>query len=257
MSIKSCVLTILLFTIPIVPAHAQTPRAKAADVRGRAEQRAGKRQEDRWSPIKGGDLLSADSTVRTAADSAVLLVLPDEHVVRIGENTVLDLKELGENNSFSFALLAGRIWSFVDKAKKPAKYEVETPSTILGVSGTLFSVAHDEGSDDTEVSVDEGQVRLRQGQTSKNVDAGSQLRVPRDRLEQTTPVMHTPATAAMWKAIRSEKWAAPGGGSPKLNQQAEEHARAVDQERKNERRPEPQRTPRPAPPHGRGRGRGR
>jgi hypothetical protein len=261
MSMRSCALAILLVAIVIVPARPQTPsdRAKAADVHGRVERKTASNPDDRWSPIKVGDLLGADAVVRTAADSAVLLVLQDAHVVRIGENAMLELKELGQNNSFSFTLLRGRIWSFVDKAKKPAKYEVETPSTILGVSGTLFSVAHDEANGETNVSVDDGEVRLRQGQTSKNLAAGLQMGVSRNGLDQAGPQKHTPATLAMWKTIRSrETWAKPNGAL-RLNQQVEERARAIQQERQKEKQQQAPRTPKkPAPPpRGRAGGGGR
>jgi hypothetical protein len=259
MRIRSCALAVVLLAVVIVPAHAQTPsdRAKAADVHGRVERRATSNPDDRWSPIRVGDLLGPDSAVRTAPDSAVLLLLSDAHVVRIGENTILELKELGQNGSFSFALLKGRMWSLVDKAKKPAKYEVETPSTILGVSGTLFSVGHDEGNDETNVSVDEGEVRLHQGPTSKSVAAGLQMGVLRDGLDESSPQKHTPATLAMWKSIRSrETWAKPQGAL-RLNNEVEERARAVQQERQKERHQQAPRAPRAGPARGRAGGRGR
>jgi hypothetical protein len=93
----------------------------------------------------------------------VLLVFSDKHAFRIGQRAEVQLKELGQSSSYSFELLGGQIWSFVNKARKPAKYEVETPSTVLGVSGTLFSVDHNSQTNESEISVADGEVSARQG----------------------------------------------------------------------------------------------
>jgi hypothetical protein len=213
--------------------QALVDRAKAADVVGTAERRIG-RNPDRWARLGVGDVVLSDSAVRTGADSAVLLSLPDQHVIRVGENTTLEIKELGKNRSYSFALLKGRIWSFVDKASKPTKYEVETASVILGVSGTVFSVARDEQDDELDASVEEGQVQLRRGRLQKTIDRGFQLRVQNNRLGVAVVRKQTKATLAMWKAVGSaESWSKPNG-TRRLNREVEERARAIRQERQKE-----------------------
>jgi hypothetical protein len=219
-----------------VPARMQTPAdsAKVADVNGKAQRRTS-RNPDQWVALKIGDLVAVDSAVQTDANSAVLLSLPGQHVIRIGESTTLELEQLGKNSAYSFSLLKGRIWSFVDKASKPAKYEVETASVILGVSGTLFSVSRDEESDEFESSVQEGKVRLRRGQVSKTLEPGFQLRVVNRRLGAAVPRKHTIATLAMWKSVGgAESWH-KRGGALKLDRQVDERARAIVQERQRER----------------------
>jgi hypothetical protein len=213
---------------------APTDRATAADVMGKAERRIGK-NPDRWAPIKTGDLVAADSAVQTAEDSALLLSLPDGHVVRIGESTTLEIKAIGQNKSFSFGLVKGRIWSFVDKAKKPTKYEIETPSVILGVSGTVFSAARDEVENEMDVSVENGEVRLRRGWIEKVVGPGQQTRVLNGRLGFAFVRKQTKATQEMWKTVGSaESWMRPHGAL-RLNKQVEAGARALRQERQKER----------------------
>lgn len=129
-------LTTLLLTFALsgVCAQAQTNQARVADAYGSVEKRLSP-TDTRWQPVSIGDLLTPSSTVRTGANSAALLILPDKHAFRIGERGEVQLKELGQNRSYSFEVLKGQIWSFVDKARKPAKYGIETPSTVLGVSG--------------------------------------------------------------------------------------------------------------------------
>jgi hypothetical protein len=239
-------LVLLMVVAATVSAHVQTPResATAADVTGKAQRRVA-RNPDRWVPLVKGDLVAPESAVQTETDSAVLLSLPGQHVIRIGENTTLEIKELGKNSAYSFALLKGRIWSYVDKATKPAKYEVETASVILGVSGTLFSVARDDQTDELDASVQEGQVRLRRGAVQKTLEHGFQLRVMNRRLSVAVARKHTLATQAMWKTVGAAEAWHKRGGALRLNRQVDERARAVVQERKRERAPA-----------GRGRGRG-
>jgi FecR-like protein len=230
--VASAVLMALMFQIGM---RAQAPAggATAADVVGRAERRIA-RNPDRWTPLKVGDVVAVDSAVQTAADSAVLLSLPGQHVMRVGENTTLELKELGENHSYFFSLLKGRIWSFVDKANKPTKYEIEAASVILGVSGTLFSVSRDETDNEVEASVDDGQVRLRRGRLEKTLGRGFQLRVLNSRLAAAAPRKQTKATLAMWKSVgTAESWSKPHG-TLRLHKEVEARAREVREERRRE-----------------------
>jgi hypothetical protein len=241
-------LIVLLIAILPAQARAQSPAsyATAADVIGKAQRRISTKPE-KWAPLNKGDRVAADSAVQTGAGAAVLLSLPGQHVIRVGENTTLEIKAAGQNNTYSFALLKGRIWSYVNKASKPAKYEVETASVILGVSGTLFTVAHDDQSDELDASVEDGQVRLRKGTVQKTLDRGFQLRVLNGHLAKAASHAHTVATREMWKTVGSaEAWSRPGGAL-RLNRQVDERARAVRQERARERA---------GAARGRGRGRG-
>ena len=74
---------------------------------------------------------------------------------------------MGQNNSATISsFIEGEIWSFVNKARKPTKYEVETTSTVLGVSGTLFNISHNRSTPTSlDMSVADGVVSLRQGST--------------------------------------------------------------------------------------------
>jgi hypothetical protein len=234
-ALRLALIGVLMAIVPS-PALPQSPAptATAADVIGKAQRRVSKTPE-KWAPLNKGDHVAADSAVQTGANAAVLLSLPGQHVIRVGENTTLEIKTAGQNNAFSFSLVRGLIWSYVNKAGKPAKYEVETASVILGVSGTLFTVAHDAETNETDASVADGQVNLRKGQIQKPLDHGFQLRVLNGALARATPQAQTPATRQMWKTVgTAEAWNRPGGALH-LNRQVDEGARAVVQERKRER----------------------
>ena len=222
---------LLVSALALVGAGAQTSaglKAKVTDAFGTAQKRSGSATAA-WQDISVGDLLPTQTTVKTGDDSAVLLQLPDEHVLRVGANTTIELRELGANKSFSFRVVSGRIWSLVEKASKPAKYEVETPSAVAGVEGTLFSVFHEEDTQQTAVSTDEGQVNVRQGSQSVKVGAGYSTRLRRNQRVPPQVFEHPPAMKQMWQMMHQrETWIRPRKGTPmRLNRVVEQRMKAM------------------------------
>jgi hypothetical protein len=216
-----------------IRAQAQTDRARVADAHGTVQSRSNP-ADTRLRPVSIGDLLLPDSIVRTGPNSAALLILPDKHTFRIGERSEVHLKELGQNKSYSFEVLRGQIWSFVDKAAKPAKYEVETPSTVLGVSGTLFSVEHRVQTGQSEVTVADGQVSVHQDNMVHQVGKGYLLRIRRGQTTPATPEKHDAGTKKMWDHLqKQESWTAKNN-NPKISPDSEDQLRAIQTERQQE-----------------------
>jgi hypothetical protein len=205
-----------------VAAIAQQPstdRAKVADAYGQTQKRVS-RTPERWAPIVVGDLLAPDSAVRTGEHSAVLVQMINGHSIRVGPSSTVELKEVGANSSYSFQLIAGELWSFVNKARRPTRYEVDTPTAVLGVRGTIFHVDYDGTANDSLVSVNEGTVSLTQGAVTQSVEKGYQIRIRRNQLARARVVKHTVATQQMWKVVLRENWAREGGRA-KLDNTAE------------------------------------
>jgi hypothetical protein len=182
-----------------------------------------------WQEISVGDLLLPQTSVKTGDNSAVLLLLPGGHLLRVGSNTTVQLRELGQNKSFSFSVLSGRVWSVVRAANKPTKYEVETPSAVAGVEGTLFSVFYEQDIEQTAVSTSQGTVNLRQGKQEVKVTEGTTAEIQRN---QKTPLAAVPSPAKyrqMWQTMRKETWIHPasaGNKSPRLDRGVEEQVNA-------------------------------
>ena len=192
-------------------AHAQRVLPKVTDAFGIAQKQTGDAKAP-WRDISVGDLLPAQSSVKTGKNSAVLITLQGGHVLRIGSETTVQLREVGKDRSFSFEVLSGKIWSLVRSANKPAKYEVETPSVVAGVEGTLFAVIHDQASEESTVSTNQGTVNLRQGDKTVKVAEGLSSSVTRN---QKTPLAAAPTPQnlqGMWQTIRKENWTRPGAG---------------------------------------------
>ena len=217
------VMTLIGLLIPGIGgiAHGQTltEKAKVVDAFGTAKRRAG--DSAPWQNINVGDLLGTQTTVQTGGSSAVLLQLPDRHIFRIGADSTVQLKQLGKDKQFSFSVLSGHVWSFVRRAEKPAKYEIETPSAVIGVSGTVFSVSHDPDSADTEVSTDKGEVKVSAGGTTQTVTTGNTLRARRG-MALSRAVVQTPAQRRVWQALYVRETWLGGGESGRLNRRVEQ-----------------------------------
>jgi len=213
--------------------HAQ---ARVSDAVGTVEKKVSSSAQ--WQTVSVGDVLSPDTSLRTGTNSAILLAFPDRHVVRIGEYSELRLRELGQNSSYSFQLLNGQIWSFVNKAKKPAKYDVETPSTVLGVSGTLFHVNHDTQTNESNISVADGVVSVGRGSAVQRVQKGFQTRVRQGQTGRASVTKLDTKAREMWDHLRkSENWT-KGNAAPQINRQTESRLRTLQEERSQRQPPQ-------------------
>jgi hypothetical protein len=238
-------LGIIITAITMLAQQAPLDRAKVLDTYGRAQKRVSQTPE-RWMPIAAGDLLPPDSAVRTFLRSAILLQTADRHTIRVGASTTLELKDVGKNNAYAFQLISGEIWSFVNKAKKPAKFEVDTPTAVLGVRGTVFHMRFNQNTMESAVSVNEGTVSLSQNGAKQDVESGYEMNVRPGQLAQARAAKQSMGTQRMWKAVLKENWVS-ANTTPKLDREADtelvaarqqerEEARAAAQEEKAARR---------------------
>ena len=105
--------------------------------------------ETAWIPAKEGMILNEGDMIRTESDSWALLSLNGESQtanVEVEENSKLLLSELvmEEEKGTQRTLLDLAIGQILIKAEKldtpDSKFEVKTPTSIVGVRGTRFSV---------------------------------------------------------------------------------------------------------------------
>ncbi len=174
----------------------------------------------RWLTVNIGDTLSPQTTLQTGDNAAALLQLNGDHMMRIGAGTRIVLKQLGDQKAFTFNLISGRVWSFVKRASSPAKYEIETPSAVVGVSGTVFSVFHDPGSTQTDVTTSHGSVGVRQGDGAPvAVTDGNALAATAAGLGPV--IRQSPQVRKMWNVLtRTEGWV-HGAAASKINRAVE------------------------------------
>lgn len=187
------------------------PLARVVDAFGKIEKKLP--GSSRYQALSVGDRLPEQTTLRTSESAAVLLELPDKHVVRIGAKTTVLLSQLGQDKEFALKVLAGQVWTLVKKANHPAKFTVETSSGVAGVTGTFFGVAVDEETHETIVSTGEGSVRVQslddQGQPAGDavpVTQGMMARLARRRA--ATAKRQNQEHRQMWQLLyREGAWA--------------------------------------------------
>ena len=103
-----------------------------------------------WIPAKVGMVLNQGDIIRTKKDSWALLNLDgaaETANLELKENSQLKLAELVENKkeATQTTLLDLALGEVLIKAKKlhseKSRFEVKTPTSIVGVRGTTFSVS--------------------------------------------------------------------------------------------------------------------
>lgn len=117
------------------------------DVRGKVEIKPLKQG---WAAAKVGDVLNEGYTIRTiGSDSLAIIRLEGEEPadIEVKKNSQLKLAELTEDKqkatqSTMLDLALGDIMIKAEKLQSnKSKFEVKTPTSIVGVRGTTFSVS--------------------------------------------------------------------------------------------------------------------
>ncbi len=146
-----CLVLIICVTCTVFSGHLYSQEekrtAKVLSIMGAAEVRpAG---EKKWIPAEVGMVLNEGDVVKTGADAWILLNLNgtgETATVELSQRSQLLLSELrvDEERKMQKTLLDLGIGEILIKAKKlhspVSKFEVKTPTSVVGVRGTKFSV---------------------------------------------------------------------------------------------------------------------
>jgi len=136
-------------------------------------------------PLGANTFLSAGDEIRLGAGSVAELVIDNQSILRLRENSRLRLLDIqgpsadkGRKAGTRVALDQGALWVKVRKWAGPlVGFQVRLPSTIAGVHGTIFETT--VGADSTQtVAVREGEVsvtELRDGGQEIRLRAGQKV----------------------------------------------------------------------------------
>jgi tetratricopeptide (TPR) repeat protein len=124
-----------------------------------------------WQPVGMDDEFCTGDSIRTSADSRADILLGDQSVLRVREQTTLVVQgATEESGSYVLDLLQGAAHFFSRQGARNLR--VQTPYTVAGVRGTEFGVEVAEGSATVRVfegsvlaSNEAGSVILADGQT--------------------------------------------------------------------------------------------
>lgn len=106
---------------------------------GNAEIKSGGKTSD----AKTGQGVKIKDTIKVSSGSKVSIVLKDSSVIRLDENTEVEVGNLeygGQKiKDASFKLITGRLWSRVAPLESDGNFDVETPTLVASVRGTSFN----------------------------------------------------------------------------------------------------------------------
>lgn len=141
----ACII-VLVLGVAAVSCTAETRSAQVTSISGTAEMRqAG---QDAWSPASVGAVLNEGDTLKTSAKSWALLNIDDGKIATVevkegSEMVIAELKSDSQTNT-SQTLLDLAMGEVLIKAQKVhgenSRFEVKTPTSIVGVRGTTFNV---------------------------------------------------------------------------------------------------------------------
>ena len=119
---------------------------------------------DSWQTGEDGMTLSVGDRIKTAADSHAILTFFEGSTTKLDAGTEVEIKRLeiaeGQPTVIVMKLWLGRTWSRVVKMADPdSQYEIETPSAVAIVRGTLFFTEVSE-TGATQVATTEGLVSV-------------------------------------------------------------------------------------------------
>jgi len=158
-------------------------------------------RQGRLAEAEIGQPLFAGDSVRTGKDSRAEISFGDGTSVRISDNSRLLVQQADTVRSLK--LLWGKLWAKVAKlSSAQARFQVETPTAVAGVRGTVFRVEIDADTT-TRVAVEEGEVEVFQPRLGRRMVRLGALReafVRRDR-DLSDPRDFDPARESRW-----ERW---------------------------------------------------
>ncbi len=118
-----------------------------------------------WSSAAPNQILYALDEIRALAKSRAELILDNQSVLRLSENTHLALKQLdvepaSKKETTSVGLSLGKLWTKASKVfNRSSRLEVRTPTAIAGVQGTVYAV-NVENERATNIQVYDGAVAV-------------------------------------------------------------------------------------------------
>lgn len=137
-----------------------TPIAKVTYVTGDVKVQQPGRES--WKKAVNEQALRSGDKVKTLDESRGEVAFADGSIIRIDANSNLDIVELGRSKAGQTAqakVWSGKVWASVNKASKKTKFELESPTAVAAVRGTVFRMTVAEDMT-TKVAVYAGEVKV-------------------------------------------------------------------------------------------------
>jgi hypothetical protein len=127
---------------------------------------SGKTQNGPWKHLITGATIKTGDFIKTDESGIAEFIMPDQSVVRLAQNTRLNLDQVSFPKEglrkFSATLLVGKMCAKVAKAMagfRGGEFSARTHTAVIGVRGTVYNL---EAGDDksTDISVYKGKVSV-------------------------------------------------------------------------------------------------
>lgn len=124
-----------------------------------------KKESPSWTAAQPNMILYENDQIKVMAKSRAEIILDNQSVVRLAENSLLTITKIEEipaakKHSTSLDLSLGKLWTKATKFFNPgSRYDVRTPTAIAGVQGTTYQVIVAENRV-TKVKVYKGEVNV-------------------------------------------------------------------------------------------------
>jgi hypothetical protein len=121
--------------------------------------------ETQWVSAHPNMILYEQDQIKVLAKSRAELIVDNQTVMRLSENTLLTIQKLEEETNTQketsrIDLSLGKLWVKAAKLFNPAsRYDVRTPTSIAGVQGTVYQVKIMEDAS-TNIQVFQGMVNV-------------------------------------------------------------------------------------------------
>src|SRR3990172_7099445 len=115
--------------------------AEINEIQGTADKRESDKAD--WSEGAIGDTLAAGHQVRTGAESLATLRFTEGTIVRVAPDSLFTLAEVGgdtQNPITRIELAVGKLFALLLGTTGEGEFEIETPSGVASVRGSLLSV---------------------------------------------------------------------------------------------------------------------
>ena len=151
--------SLLLITVPQVKADSEEIRLD--HLAGRVEYKASSWFffSSSWQELEDSTSLSKGDLIKTGPKGRAQITFANQARTLIKPNS--KLKVVNDSAKLTKVKLSlGEVWvKFIQNLNSEEGFEIETPSAVAGVKGTLFKVVVNE-NEETQVTVNEGQVEV-------------------------------------------------------------------------------------------------
>jgi hypothetical protein len=135
---KLVIMAALAVLLAVSTVSAQALQVKITRLAGAVEVRPG---GGNWAPARMNQMLTGGQSLRTLRSGRVQLLFPNNTIVLIKENSLLNLKELSQGGGAKLKALAGGFVFNLKQALSPGStFEVQTPAALAVVRGTVFGM---------------------------------------------------------------------------------------------------------------------